>query len=100
HRHVLRPVGPMDPGGRIMAAVRARRPCGRGPAGKSKRGYAPPPSNMPRLAAIKMNGITGEDVHVSGKSLVMALSGLVLFCGIAIAGATWLGGSLWNAKEA
>jgi cell division protein FtsQ len=37
---------------------------------------------------------------VSGKSLMLALAGLVIFCGIAVAGAAWLGGSLWDAKEA
>jgi cell division protein FtsQ len=84
-----------------MAAVRARRPAGRGAQGKVKRQSYTPASNLPRLAAIKMSGgITGEDVQVSGKSLLLALTGLVLFCGIAVAGATWLGGSLWNAKEA
>jgi cell division protein FtsQ len=55
---------------------------------------------VPRLAAIKMNGITGDDVHVSGKSLLLALTGLVVFCGVAVAGAAWLGSSLWDAKEA
>jgi cell division protein FtsQ len=82
-----------------MAAVRARRPGRAGP-GKSKRGYEPP-ANVPRLAAIKLNGgLRAEDVHVSGKSLLLALAGLVLFAGAAIAGATWLGSSLWDAKEA
>ena len=84
-----------------MAAMRGRRPAGRAGAGKSKRSrYQSAPPNMPRLAAIKLNGVTGEDVQVSGKSLLFALTGLVLFCGVAVAGAAWLGSSLWDAKEA
>src|SRR5690349_11631521 len=93
----------MDPGGRVMAAVKARRP-GRGPAGGPSRGRrsAPPPSsNVPRLAAIKLNGgLSAADAQVSGKSLALALTGLVLFCGAAIAGAAWLGSSLFDAREA
>ncbi|MFT3729513.1 MAG: cell division protein FtsQ/DivIB [Terricaulis sp.] len=82
-----------------MPAVRSRRPAGRAAASRAKQHYSAP-SNVPRLAAIKMNGITGEDVQVSGKSLLLALAGLVIFCGVAVAGAAWLGSSLWNAKEA
>jgi cell division protein FtsQ len=84
-----------------MAAVRARRPGRNATPGRSNRSYqSAPSSNMPRLAAIKMNGITGEEVHVSGKSLMLGLTSLVVFCGVAIAGAAWLGSSLWDAKEA
>ncbi|MBI3440098.1 MAG: FtsQ-type POTRA domain-containing protein [Proteobacteria bacterium] len=86
-----------------MPAVKARRP-GRGPAGgpsRGRRSAPPPPSNVPRLAAIKLNGgLSAADANVSGKSLALALTGLVLFCGAAIAGAAWLGSSLFDAREA
>jgi cell division protein FtsQ len=84
-----------------MAALRARRPGRSAASGRANRSYQAPPSNVPRLAAIKMSGgLTGEDVHVSGKSLMLAMAGLVIFCGAAVAGAAWLGSSLWDAKEA
>ena len=90
-----------------MAAVRARRPGGgRGseppPRGKRRRpqavaGY----ESMPRLARIKLSGgLAPDDVQVSGRSLAMALTGGVLFLGIAVAGAAWLGSSLFDASEA
>lgn len=86
-----------------MAAVRARRP-GRGAEPPSKRGRRkapPPPGPMPRLAAIKLSGgLTGDDVTVSGKSLLIGLAGTVLFAGASIAGAAWLGSSLFDASEA
>ncbi len=90
-----------------MAALKARRP-GRGNAGSPGRGrrYAPPPASslttsMPRLATIKLNGgLSTDDAQVSGKSLALALTGLFLFCGAAIAGAAWLGSSLFDAREA
>ena len=95
-----------------MAAVRARRSAGRGghePPPRGKRGakQAPrnlgpsPYENMPRLARIKLSGgLQGDDVQVSGKSLALALAGLVLFAGAGIAGAAWLGSSLFDAREA
>jgi cell division protein FtsQ len=56
---------------------------------------------MPRLAAIKLGGgLSVDDAQVSGKSLALALTGLFLFCGAAIAGAAWLGSSLFDAREA
>jgi cell division protein FtsQ len=56
---------------------------------------------MPRLARIKLSGgLTPDDAQVSGKSLLLALTGLVIFTGAAIAGATWLGSSLFDAREA
>lgn len=88
-----------------MAAVRARR-SGRmppePPPRKRRRGPPPsPPSNIPRLAAIKLNGgLRAEDAHVSGKSLMLALTGVIFFTGAAIAGATFLGSSLFDAGEA
>jgi len=88
-----------------MAAVRARR-SGRGqepPRGKRRSAPPPAPSYepMPRLARIKLSGgLTGDDVKVSGKSLVLALTGVVVFLGAGIAGAAWLGSSLFDAREA
>lgn len=89
-----------------MAAVRARRP-GRGsePPPRGKRRKAPPPvptyESMPRLARIKLSGgLNGDDVQVSGKSLALALTGAVMFIGVAIAGAAWLGSSLFDVREA
>ena len=94
-----------------MAAVRARRPGGgkgggRGqeppPRGKRRRPPAVPAyESMPRLARIKLSGgLSGDDVQVNGRSLAMALTGGVLFLGIAVAGAAWLGSSLFDASEA
>jgi cell division protein FtsQ len=89
-----------------MAAVRARRPGKRGGGEPPQRGKRRPPSvpsyeSMPRLARIKLSGgLSGDDVQVSGKSLALALTGAVMFVGIAIAGAAWLGPSLFDAREA
>lgn len=89
-----------------MPAMRSRRP-GR-PSEQPQRGRArkappspPPMSGMPRLARIKLSGgLQGDDVKVSGKSLMLGLAGIVMFTGVAIAGATWLGSSLFDAREA
>jgi len=87
-----------------MAAVRARRGK-RPPQDPPQRGRrkAAPAQHEPmsRLARIKLNGgLREEDIHVSGKSLITALGGLVLFIGISVAGATWLGSSLFDVREA
>jgi cell division protein FtsQ len=78
-----------------MAALRSRRP-GRSPTPKRGGG------SMPRLAHIKLSGGVGggEQVQVSGKSLMFALTGVVLTVGAAIAGAAFLGSSLFDAREA
>jgi len=89
-----------------MAAVRARRSGGRAaePArGKKRRNAAPAPSyeNMPRLARIKLSGgLSSDDVQVTSKSLMVAVTGAVLFVGIAVASAAWLGSSLFDVREA
>lgn len=92
-----------------MAAVRARR-GGRGyepepQRGKKRRKQIPsgpsPYETMPRLARIKLSGgLQGDDVQVTGKSLVLALTGAVFFLGAGVAGAAWLGSSLFDASEA
>lgn len=91
-----------------MASLRARRPGGGGrgyddppPRGKRRRQPTPSYESMPRLARIKLSGgLSPNDVQVTGKSLAMALTGGVLFLGIAVAGAAWLGSSLFDAGEA
>lgn len=81
-----------------MAALRARRPAA---PKRGRRNAAPIHEDMPRLARIKLSGgVGGDDVRVSGKSLMLALTGAVLFVGAAIAGAAWLGSSLFDAREA
>jgi cell division protein FtsQ len=56
---------------------------------------------MPRIARIKLSGgLQSDDVQVTPRSLVMALTGAVLFIGAGIAGAAWLGSSLFDAREA
>lgn len=89
-----------------MAAVRARRP-GRGteppPRGKRRKAAPPVPAYeaMPRLARIKLSGgLSPDDVQVTGKSLALALTGAIMFAGVAIAGAAWLGSSLFDVREA
>jgi cell division protein FtsQ len=90
-----------------MASLRARR-GGRMPPEPQQRGrrrkaapVMPSYESMPRIARIKLSGgLTGDDVSVSGKSLVLALTGAVFFLGAGIAGAAWLGSSLFDAREA
>jgi cell division protein FtsQ len=56
---------------------------------------------MPRIARIKLSGgLQSDDVQVTPRSLVMALTGAGLFIGAGIAGAAWLGSSLFDAREA
>ncbi|GAM98465.1 cell division protein FtsQ [alpha proteobacterium U9-1i] len=90
-----------------MSTMRARRP-GRSAAeptrkGRGRRTPPPPPSgeNMPRLARIKLSGgLAPDEVQVSGKSLGIALAGILIFGGAAIAGAAWMGSSLFDVREA
>ncbi len=88
-----------------MAAVKARR-SGRGqePSRSRRRRPATPAVNydsMPRLAQIKLSGgLSGGDVQVSSKSLMLGLAGLVFVVGAAVAIAAWLGSSLFDAREA
>jgi cell division protein FtsQ len=60
-----------------------------------------PYESMPRLARIKLSGgLSGDDVQVTSRSLLLALTGAVFFLGAGIAGAAWLGSSLFDASEA
>lgn len=86
-----------------MAAMKARRPE-RYPAPRKRR-YAPPPKpaknpSIPRLARIKLARLTPEEGEVSAKNLGLALASAVLIVGAGIAGAAWLGASLFDAREA
>lgn len=89
-----------------MAAMRSRR--GRypdddlPPPRRRRRGPPPPPPRqMSRLAMIKLSGgLSMDDAQVSGRSLILALAGMVFFTGAAIAGAAWMGDSLFDAREA
>lgn len=85
-----------------MATVRARRQGGGPPPrGKRRKQAAPSYESMPRLARIKLSGgLAPDDMQVTGKSLAVAMTGLVLIVGIAVAGAAWLGSSLFDAREA
>lgn len=90
-----------------MPAVRGARRSGRNQHAdhpRSRRGKAVPPpsmSSMPRLAQIKLSGgLAPDDVKVSGKSLMLALTGAVFFLGAGVAGAAWLGSSLFDVREA
>ncbi len=90
-----------------MPAVRGARRSGRNQHAehpRSRRGKAVPPPSMnamPRLAQIKLSGGLGsDDVKVSGKSLILALTGAVFFLGAGVAGAAWLGSSLFDVREA
>lgn len=84
-----------------MAAMRGRRPPPPGHPARRGRKAPPPPRAIPRLAAIKMSGgLNADDVQVTGKSLLLALGGLVMICGVAVAGAAWMGDSLFDVREA
>lgn len=87
-----------------MAAMKARRPGRQPPNEPPRRGRRRAPVQaepISRLAAIKLSGgLTSEETQVTGRSLAIAIAGFVLFSGMAIAGATWIGGSLFDAREA
>ncbi len=85
-----------------MASMRARRPGRTPPEQKSRRvRRPPPPESVSRLAAIKLSGgLATPGEKVSRRDAGMMLAGVILFAGAAIAGATWIGGSLFDAREA
>lgn len=81
-----------------MAAVKSRR----GGAG-SKSAPPPPPKKkappppMPRLARIQLAG--GARTRPAKASRGAAFASAILFGGAAVAGAAWIGGSLFDVKE-
>lgn len=83
-----------------MATLRARRP-GRA-AGPLRQSRPLPSQPIPRLAQIKLAGevLRGERVQVTGRSLMMAMGGALLFLGVSVAGASFLGSSLFDVREA
>lgn len=78
------------------------------PAMRSRRQAPPPPpprrrrdvSGMPRLAAIKLEGQWEGPPKITRRGVSIFAAGVVLFAGAAVAGAAWLGGSLFDAREA
>jgi cell division protein FtsQ len=54
---------------------------------------------MSRLARIKLSGGLQDELQISGRGLKVALTGALLFAGAAVAGATWLGSSLFDVRE-
>ncbi|MGH6952298.1 MAG: cell division protein FtsQ/DivIB [Vitreimonas sp.] len=86
-----------------MAAVKARRPARYPrPHPRGRRAAPPPPANrsMPRLARIKLSRLSSGEERISAKSLAFGLTGAALIVGAAIAGAAWLGSSLFDVREA
>lgn len=84
-----------------MAAMRARRRRREPEPPQRGRGRGPAPGGVSKLGLIKLSGgLNPEDAHISAKSLMVGLTGLVLFAGIAIAGAAFMGQSLFDAREA
>lgn len=76
-----------------MAPVRPRK----------YRKNTPPPKAMPRLAKIKLEGAAyAEHAARAKKSRKpgVTLAGVMLISGAAIAGASWIGGNLFSAREA
>lgn len=85
-----------------MASMRARRPSRPQPDQKTRRvRRPPPPSDISRLAAIKLSGgLVSSGEKVTRRNAGMVMAGVILFAGASIAGATWIGGSLFDAREA
>lgn len=81
-----------------MAAMRGRRPT------RGKHAAPPPrrPSNngVPRLATIKLDSNWRAPPKVTRENAAMFSAATVLVAGAAIAGAAWLGGSLFDANQA
>jgi len=85
-----------------MAAMKARRPARtpNEPAPRKRRRGAPPSGPLPRVMAIRGAFDQPPTPQESLRGAAMGVLGLILFSGAAIAGATWIGGSLFDASEA
>jgi cell division protein FtsQ len=60
-----------------------------------------PSQPIPRLAQIKLaGGAEGDQIRVTGRSLMLGLTGAIMFFGISVAGASFLGSSLFDVREA
>jgi cell division protein FtsQ len=80
-----------------MASVRARR---RRYHDDSYRREPPPkPRGTPRLAAIQLDGAF-QAPKVTRKGAMLSLAGAALLLGVSVAGAAWIGGSLFDVREA
>jgi len=81
-----------------MPAMRGRRPGRQQPP--------PPPrrrsdtSGVPRLAAIKLDSDWRAPPKITRQGATMFVAASVLVAGAAVAGAAWLGGSLFDARQA
>lgn len=83
-----------------MPAVRSRRPRGGGQEKQRSRPRPSPIVGMPRLATIKLAADWQGPAPITARGLGIFAAGTVLFAGAAIAGATWLGGSLFDVNQA
>ena len=79
-----------------MAQMRARRRPPQRPEPPRRRDV----SGMPRLAAIKLESDWGGPPRITMRGVGIFLAGALLVAGSAVAGAAWLGGSLFDAREA
>lgn len=82
-----------------MAAMKARRP---GPAAPPPKGPRPP-FQGPRLAAMKAGGrdlARGLQATPDARGLGRVAASALLMLGAAVAGAAWIGGSLFDMREA
>jgi cell division protein FtsQ len=79
-----------------MSSMRARRRAPPPPPPRRR----PDISGMPRLAAIKLEGDWRGPPKLTRQNISVFAAGCILFAGAAIAGAAWLGGSLFDARTA
>ncbi|MGE3301898.1 MAG: cell division protein FtsQ/DivIB [Hyphomonadaceae bacterium] len=81
-----------------MAAVKARR------SGRARGRSAPSPQSTPKLAYMKLEGARRVAESFEGlkspRKMGLAFASMVLMTGVAVAGAVWIGGSLFDAREA
>lgn len=80
-----------------MPAMRGRRPSRQPPQQHRRR---PDTSGVPRLAAIKLDSDWRAPPKITRQGATMFVAATILVAGAAVAGAAWLGGSLFDAREA
>lgn len=80
-----------------MAAMRGRRP--RAPQKNASPPRRPDLRGMPKLAAIKLEGDWRAPPKLTRKGVSAMAAVLVLVAGAGVAGAVWLGGSLFDARQ-
>ncbi len=79
-----------------MSAMRGRRPRSAPPPPPRKRFHG----GAPKLATIKLDSAWRAPPKVTRQGATMFVAATVLVAGAAVAGAAWLGGSLFDAREA